>query len=224
MYHKKGNFWNINIFLSCKTQMHFFLIPPNFCFVFHILASYDSYLLSKNQTKFLFGLFGETATLTLCWKSSSKKIFEEAAYRTCLNMSNSLTIVKDSYHVIGVFNDLNRKVSFGLDCRNRNQCEKLTTTMYPVCIETNPKGGWNSQDCRYAKDLLIIKKFRFWVKHRFEPLWYHRDYRIRQMEIINVIWEWTLKWGTFICSCNDHHLNLQIFFTKFVCAPIAHIC
>ena len=59
--------------------------------------------------------------------------------------------------------------------------------MDPVCIETSPKGDWNSQDCKYAKDLLIIKKFRFSVKLRFEPLWYHHDYRIRQMEIINVI-------------------------------------
>ena len=175
------------IFFLIYISDAFFLIPLNFCFVLHFLASYDSNLLSKNQTKFLLSLFEGAAAFTLCWKSSSKKIFEEAAYRTCLNMSNSLTIVQYSYQVIGVFNDLNRRKSFGLDCRNCNQWKKLTATMDPVCIETSPKGDWNSQDCKYAKDLLIIKKFRFSVKLRFEPLWYHHDYRIRQMEIINVI-------------------------------------
>ena len=141
--------------------------------------------MSENKTKTLFDLVECARNFTLCWKYKSP--FEEDDYRACLSRSNSFTVVEDHADIFGVFNDLDRTKSFGFDCGDK--CEKLSTSMDPICIENNPDGDSISRDCDDGKDL-ILKKFNDGAfRHTFKPLWPNRDYDVLNMEIISVNWE-----------------------------------
>ena len=148
------------------------------------LAPHYSSILSANQSETLLGLLKETPSLTVCWKSDVT--FDESAYRACLSTSSSVTIMRDVYDVFGVFNDIKHKVSFGFDCRDRNKCKKVSTSMYPVCIETNPNANMDNRDCNSDEDL-IIWRLNFMTKCRFKPLWNQRYFKLKGMEVLNVI-------------------------------------
>ena len=138
--------------------------------------TYDSDILSENKVKTLFALLKDLKSISLCWKYDDT--FEEEKYRICLNKTDSLTIIKDSSDSFGVFNDLNQTESFGFDCRNDDECKKLTTGMDPVCIEDD------DNDCDDDIDL-IIKNFST-LKHRLKPLWADSDYDISKIEVLSV--------------------------------------
>ena len=134
--------------------------------------------------KTLFALVEDARGFTSCWKYESP--FEEDDYRRCLSRSDSLTVVKDTSDIFGVFNDLDRAKSFGFDCRSDDECKKLSTSMDPICIENNPDGDSDSRDCDDEKDL-IFKKFDDGAfKHRFKPLWADSDYDVTKIEVIIV--------------------------------------
>ena len=126
--------------------------------------------------KTLFALVKDPKYFSLCWKYDDT--FEAEKYRKCLNKADSLTIIKDSSDSFGVFNDLNQTESFGFECRNEDECKKLTIGMDPICIEDD------DNDCDDDVDL-IIKNFST-LKHRFKPLWSDIDYDISKIEVLNL--------------------------------------
>ena len=103
--------------------------------------------MSENQAKILFALVGCPKNFTLCWEYKSP--FQEDDYRACLSRSNSFMVAQDHADIFSVFNDLDRTKSFGFDCSDN--CKKLSTSMDPICIENNPDGDSNSQDCGDGK-------------------------------------------------------------------------
>ena len=94
--------------------------------------------------------------------------------------------MRDAYDMFGVFNDIEHKGSFGFDCRDGYKCKRVTTNMYPVCIESSPNANMDNRDCENDEDL-IIWRLNFMTKCRFKPLWNHRYLKLKGIEVLNVI-------------------------------------
>ena len=77
-----------------------------------------------------------------------------------------------------MFNYLNETDSFGFDCRDDDECKKLTTGMDLTCIEKDAT-VYNDD-----VDLSITNFIGSGFQHRFKPLLSDNDYDIIKMNVL----------------------------------------
>ena len=111
-------------------------------------------------------------------------------YRSCLENSDSVTIIRDHIDNFGMFNNIEQTKSFAFvfdrSCTGSIRTS-LSSSLEPICIEVNIDSNSTSpESCGTGNDLIIKQFSGGEFKYRFNSFWPTSDYDISKMEIMKV--------------------------------------